>query len=86
VSAFIRGSWRPLPNDLIDSWSGFKHFLNAAWTDAKGHTLLARPIDWWPNDGTPSRLSLGADPTPTFISWCPSHPFARGMMWGINTG
>jgi hypothetical protein len=77
---------RKLPTRLLDGWNGLKDAFTITWRTPAGQAVAQSRQSWCPNDGTPSRLGPHAATETAFTYGCSSHPFTRGMRWGIDRG
>lgn len=87
LNQVIRGagtpSYKALDAGLLAGWSGLARFFKVEVKDASGVVLRSRQMTFCPN-GYRERLSDDGPQVPTFPEGCGGHPFARGMVWGID--
>lgn len=82
----VDGRTTRLPGRVLHGWTGLRDAFTITWRTPAGSTISSNRTDWCPNDGRPSRLGPNAATETAFSFGCGSHPFTRGMRWGIDRG
>lgn len=84
----IGGATRTTPLDprLLDGWNGFRKGMRIVVRDAAGHVVWSKYRTWCPNNGFTQRLTPNSVDTPTYPELCPTNPFTRAAVWGVDRG
>jgi len=84
ATATLGDRTRTIPSWLLDGWNGLRNAFEITWRTPSGELISQAKQDWCPNRGSESRLSPGASETTAFSWTCGTHPFTRGMRWGVD--
>jgi hypothetical protein len=74
-----------LPAGLVTDFMGLPDFTHLTITDATGEVVVDRNEDFCPN-GMAVRADREAPDRSPYPWGCPTNPFTRGAVWGIQTG
>lgn len=86
ASQNANGVQKPLPDGLFSNFSGFTDFINIQLRNGKGDLVLDRNQSFCPNSWDTARARPDAPDRSPYADSCPSNPFTRGSVWGIQTG
>ncbi|MCU1354377.1 MAG: hypothetical protein JWM05_3586 [Acidimicrobiales bacterium] len=84
--ALVAGRWKAIPATLLKTWRGFADGIEITWRDAAGSTLSHATSPLCPTDGPASRVDPNGPTDDGYQVPCRSHPFTRGMVWGVEQG
>jgi hypothetical protein len=76
---------RPLPNDVLDGWSGLDNFLTIEIESQETHEVRTYRHTFCAG-GERQRVNDDGPAIPTFPEGCYANPFTKGVVWGIDEG
>src|SRR5439155_13460641 len=76
-------TYRKLPPSILNGWRGLNRFIRLTLTDASGRTLRWS-LTFCPNSYSRERVNGDGPASSVFPTYCSSHPFALGEVWGID--
>ena len=83
TGAVLRG----LPDDTLDGWFGFSHFIEVVVTDSTGQEVARGSFTFCPNSFQHQRVDDSGPEVERYPTFCYSFsPFTKGMVWGIEQG
>ena len=77
---------RPIPDDLLESWFGFRDFLHLSVDDARGRPVWETVSSFCPNSWEVDRLDDTGPLDPTYPQACWANPFTLSTVWGVDEG
>ena len=77
---------RHLPSNILDGWNGLVDFMTVTVTDEQQQTVSEEPTNFCPSGYQRQRVNDSGPTEPVYSEYCGGHPFARGMVWGIERG
>jgi hypothetical protein len=77
---------RPLPTSILDGWNGLRRFIRLTARNAAGQVVVSHQVTFCPDSYQPARVRPASPPTSPYPQQCPTVPFARGMVWGVQKG
>ena len=77
---------RPLPASILDGWNGLRRFIRLTARNAAGKVVVSQQVTFCPDSYQPARVRPASPPTSPYPQQCPTVPFAKGMVWGVQKG